>query len=73
MVKRIGEHLGLSAESMCSLDDLICSWLREADNVHEESGTPSWETLAKALEQNDCEDIARQGIVLCISLAANEL
>ena len=72
VVKRIGGHLGLSAESMHSLDDMICNWLAEADDVHEETGTPSWENLMEALEHIGRKDIAikiREGIVRILMLA----
>lgn len=46
-----------SAENFCL--KLISAWLREEDEVSERSGKPSWESLAKALEEIGQNGIAR--------------
>ena len=40
------------------LDDMIGSWLRKDDDVIQTSGTPSWESLAKALEETGYNGVA---------------
>ena len=54
----LGHTLGLrynklrrfkSTENFCL--NLVSAWLREEDEVSERSGKPSWESLAKALEE----------------------
>lgn len=42
------------------LDEILSCWLREDDNVRETSGTPSWESLAKALEGAGFNGVARE-------------
>ena len=63
---QLGLELGLkynrlrrlkSTENFCL--NLISSWLREEDEVSERSGEPSWEGLAKALEEIGQKGIAR--------------
>ena len=63
---KLGHQLGLnyhklrkleSAENFCL--KLISAWVREEDEVRERSGKPSWESLAKALEEIGQKGIAR--------------
>ena len=63
---KLGLELGLrynklkeleSTETFCL--NLISAWLREEDNVSERSGKPSWESLAKAMEEIGQNGIAR--------------
>ena len=42
----------------CLLDDMLNSWLREDDCVTETSGSPSWQSLVKALEEAGCKGVA---------------
>ena len=46
-----------STENFCL--NLVLAWLREEDEVSERSGKPSWESLAKALEEIGQNGIAR--------------
>lgn len=63
-VVNVGEKLGLNyfrLETMKDetfLGDMLSCWLREDDNVHATSGSPSWESLAKALEETGFSSMA---------------
>ena len=65
---RLGLELGLKYDKLKQLEsvrsgnfclDLISSWLREVDDVNERSGKPSWDSLAKALEEIGQNGIAK--------------
>ena len=54
---RLGMVLGLSRlrvkvmmDTPTFLDDMIFSWMQQADNVATESGVPTWRSLVKALK-----------------------
>ena len=63
-LKTIGMYLGLryvhlkKMKEDCMLDDMLDSWLREDDDVTETSGSPSWQSLVKALEEAGCKGVA---------------
>lgn len=58
----VGAALGLYRHNLKRmkdlLEDMVAAWLRENDNVTEASGSPSWTTLATALEDIGHERIA---------------
>lgn len=39
--------------------DMVHAWLREDDNVLKESGSPTWMSLVKALEQKGFNGVAK--------------
>ena len=55
-LKNVGVELGLSYHHLekmghdC-LNELVHCWLNKDDDVMETSGTPSWESLARAVEE----------------------
>ena len=56
-MRNVGVNLGLSYTRLKNfreesvLDDTISSWLRKDDYVTDTSGSPSWQSLIKALEE----------------------
>ena len=56
-IRNVGVHLGLSFRKLKSIreedipDETISRWLREDDDVTKTSGSPSWQSLVKALEE----------------------
>lgn len=63
-LRRVGLELGLhwphlKRMGQDCLNDLVHCWLKKDDLVMETSGTPSWESLAKALEEADFKGLAR--------------
>ena len=63
---RLGGVLGLTYPKLKQLEstknfclNLISAWLREEDEVSQRSGKPSWESLAKALEEIGQNGVAR--------------
>lgn len=50
----MGGALGLNYPKMLRMktlpDDMVAAWLMQEDNVIETSGSPSWDSLAEALE-----------------------
>ena len=71
-IRNVGVNLGLSFTRLKNfreesvLDDTISSWLRKDDDVTETSGSPSWQSLVKALEDEGYTGVAaniRKGII----------
>ena len=60
-LRRVGGALGLNHPHLKRMKDLpadiVASWLREDDNILEVSGSPTWASLAKALE-----DVGHTGV-----------
>ena len=72
-IRKVGLELGLHYHHLKNmpeetlLDDMLSCWLREDDHVSANSGTPSWESLAKALEEGGFTGVAenvRKGIAM---------
>ena len=58
-LSHLGMVLGLSRQSVRNmkdtdtfLEDMILSWLQQADQVETKSGVPTWRSLAMALKHN---------------------
>ena len=51
---KLGEHLGLSRPKLLRMKDMpgdmVAAWLRQEDHVITKTGTPTWRTLADALD-----------------------
>ena len=62
---KLGTALGLFYPNLKKmkplLGDMVHAWLNKADNVTNTSGTPSWKSLTKALE-----DIGQGGVASAI-------
>ena len=61
-VIKLGTALGLSYIKLKKMEtfpeDMVAVWLRGDDDVNEKSGSPSWESLATALDKTRHTDIA---------------
>ena len=63
-LRELGLELGLrwprlkKMKEDCVLDDMLDSWLKEDDDVTVTSGSPSWQSLVKALEEAGCNGVA---------------
>ncbi len=58
-IVKVGVSLGLYYENLYDLNsddiphNMVHMWLIKQDNVIKESGTPTWRSLIKALQDND--------------------
>ena len=65
-IRSLGLELGLHHPHLKKmtdeglLDEMLHCWLREDDIVHEISGTPSWESLIRALEAANFNGVAAE-------------
>ena len=76
-ILKVGLELGLEytrlknlKSSSDFLDEVVHSWLREDDNVSTTSGTPSWDSLAKALKEAGCDGVAskiKEGMIFDVN------
>lgn len=61
---RLGGALGLNytnLERMKALpEEMVAAWLREEDNVEENSGEPTWSSLVQALKKIGQNGIAKK-------------
>ena len=69
-MKNVGHRLGLKEDSASTPDIFISNWLGAKDYVRNDSGAPSWESLAAALLYNGHTEIAskiRKGEIIILS------
>lgn len=64
-ILEVGMELGLDFNRLTNmksskyfLDEVVRSWLRQDDDVSETSGTPSWDSLIKALKAASFNGVA---------------